>query len=186
MTSIPRRILPAALLLLAAAAAPRIYEWIEYPYPSEGFAITSPSPFTFSSEPVTGPSGPMDSRRYTLGLDDSDAVVIVILDIKASIKDSVARLDEASLLARLQGGKTGLLKAMGGKLISERDITLAGHIGLQFETTSNVGIMKVRLFIANDRLYQMIAVRPASVKSSADEDRVLDSFKLLPPPAAKP
>jgi hypothetical protein len=184
MITLLRRIFPAFLLVAATAAAPAIAEWIDYPYPSEGFAVTSPSPPAFSEEPVSTSNGPVPARRYTIGIGEDGAVIIAIMDIPALTKDSLKHMDAAAIQARLQGGKGGLIKAVNGKLLTERDVTTGGTTGVQFEVSMSAGIMKVRIFLANERLYQLIAVRPAEMKSSPDEDRILDSFRLLPPPPA--
>ena len=185
MRRLVRTILPVACVL-AAAAAPRSLEWIEYPYKSEGFAITAPTPPAFTSVPVPTASGVTQSRRYTIAMDDSSVVMIIVIDGSALLKDSLATLDDATIQARMQGGKRGMIDALKAKLVSERDVTISGVPGLQFEVETSEVRAKVHSLYANKHLFQVIAIRPATMTASPDGERVFTSFRLLPAAPAAP
>ncbi len=82
--------------------------------------------------------------------------------------------------AVLQGGKQGLLKNGQRTLTSERSTSLGGHPGLEMTWKTpegHTGI--VRVFLAKNRLYQVMVMRRAGTVAPADYERFLGSFRIL-------
>jgi hypothetical protein len=67
-----------------------------------------------------------------------------------------------------------------GKIMEDKEITVAGHKGHAFEllTRTPKGYSAGRIFVANDRLYQLVVLGPDARASAPDVQKFLDSFQL--------
>ena len=83
---------------------------------------------------------------------------------------------------RLDGARDGILANVNGKLLSEQPISIDDHPGreLTAEATENSRtiITKVRIYLVENTLYQVLAVAPKDLSSSPDIAKFMDSFKL--------
>ena len=83
---------------------------------------------------------------------------------------------------RLDGARDGILANVNGKLLSEQPISIDDHPGreLTVEATENSRtiIAKVRIYLVENTLYQVLAVAPKDLSSSPDIAKFMDSFKL--------
>lgn len=70
-----------------------------------------------------------------------------------------------------------------GKVTKEEGIEVAGHKGWAFEIDAQKpkGHVAGRVFVVENRLYQLLAVGPEVSGSSADVKKFFDSFKLDDP-----
>jgi hypothetical protein len=87
----------------------------------------------------------------------------------------------------LTQAQKALLAGMNGKLREENPATLDGRPGKQiiFETADHT-VGKLRVFVGQNRLYQVLFVGPAGQESSPDADRFFASFKLAAAEPAAP
>ncbi len=85
--------------------------------------------------------------------------------------------DEAK---RLDFARDGAVSSARGKLRSERKIDLDGVPGreLVIDGASDT-VLKVRVYAAERRLYQLMAVGPGAILGSKESAAFLDSFRLL-------
>jgi hypothetical protein len=83
----------------------------------------------------------------------------------------------------LVGARDGVLEATGGTIDSERPLTLEGYPGVALDlsaTTSGIKMrQKVRVYLVDGRLYQLIVAAPVWSGATAIEDEFFDSFNLL-------
>lgn len=83
----------------------------------------------------------------------------------------------------LDGAREGVVETTGGTIDSERPLTLDGHPGLDLAvtaTTSGITMrQRVRVFLVDGRLYQLIVVAPSWSGATVVEQEFFDSFKLL-------
>jgi hypothetical protein len=89
----------------------------------------------------------------------------------------------------LDGAVRGLSTGVGGTVTSNSKVTLAGkYPGRAFEGTvpKKSGVMQARIYLVNDRLYQLLAIGKKSFIDSAEAARFLDSFQLLGDPGSAP
>ena len=85
--------------------------------------------------------------------------------------------DEAK---RLDFARDGAVSSSRGKLRSEKKIDLGGVQGREL-VIDGAGdtVLKVRIYAAERRLYQLMAVGPGSILTSKEASAFLDSFRLL-------
>lgn len=135
---------------------------------------------------VTMPTAPMETKKKVTGQLDAivaaaegrhDAFFVVsycdFLAGELKIETVQKRLDQAC---------RGALESSGGdKLRSEKSIALDGHPGREIviEKKGEV-IARMRLYLVNHRLYQVMVLGAGRVFSSKENDvgRFLDSFRL--------
>jgi len=70
------------------------------------------------------------------------------------------------------------LSATLGKPTSEKEITILGHPGRELQIDTRNGPMKVRMILAGNRLYQLMAGGKPSMISDKDVQTFMDSFKI--------
>ena len=95
----------------------------------------------------------------------------------------------------LEGARDGAMANVGGKVDKDFAVFLDSgtpklkYPGREFDGTTAQGIkMAARLFLVDDRLYQMISVSPIAAFNADEFAKFADSFKLkvAAPAAAKP
>ena len=83
----------------------------------------------------------------------------------------------------LDGAREGVVETTGGTIDSERPVTINGHPGLDLAvtaTTSGITMrQRVRVFLVDGRLYQLIVVAPSWSGATVVEQEFFDSFRLL-------
>ncbi|MBP3958647.1 hypothetical protein J8F10_25655 [Gemmata sp. G18] len=82
----------------------------------------------------------------------------------------------------LDSAKDDMIRAVGGKLASETNTTLAGkYPGRDFSadvTEPNVGTLRARIYLVGARLYQVTVLGTDSYAASNESTAFLDSFQL--------
>jgi len=158
-----------AAVAVYAQTAPGV--WKQYPYPSDGFAISSPIQPTFSTQTKPTDAGNVEMHTYMIPLNNNSVVMISASEVKG--------LEKFSPKDRLQKAKLGALKAGNVTLTTEKEITLGPYPGLQYEASNQSLHVRARMYIVKNRLMQLLDISPVSVAFSADAERICTSFKVL-------
>ena len=149
-------------------------EWKEYSYASDGFAVSAPAEPVLNKQSQSAPAGNVEVHNYTIELGNNSGVMISSTQFPSAQGDPKAFL---------QGVKNSAAGAMNGKITSEKEITLDGNPGVQFEVDSQNFHVRSRMYVVKDRLLTLVAVAPNDSKIPPTADRVFDSFKLKEAPA---
>lgn len=146
--------------------------WKQYSFATDGFSVSAPS------EPVKqeGSTGRVEVRNYAIELGNNSGVMISVAQIAGSENTPPKSL--------LQGAKNGALGAVKAKLTSEKEITFAGHPGLEIEAATDTYHMRARFLFAQPRLVTLMAIAPAGAPLPQDAPRIFDSLKVFAPQAA--
>ena len=89
-----------------------------------------------------------------------------------------ATLKQSSPAAMLEADRDGFVKAVSGKVTSEKKITFEGNPGLEFTVESpNQTYFLVREYMVKNRLYQVVT--RGSDPKKPELKKFQDSFKLL-------
>jgi hypothetical protein len=115
----------------------------------------------------------------TFSIEDKDgAYVVAYADVPIPSDESPEQIQK-----RLRGARDGMLNNINGELTSESRIWLQGTYPgreLSAELPGGVGILRARIYLVQQRMYQIMAVgTPARVKS-ADTVRFLESLTVTP------
>jgi hypothetical protein len=139
--------------------------WKEYSYPSEGFAITTPtdpSPHDDATMP--------EMKAHTVHLSPQ---VALTLRVSSQARDCGATLKQLKDGA-LNGKQPGLLPT------SLRDVSVGGYPGVEWEfDLPPWGKQYERYICADGRFYFFAASWLGTQKKPAEVTRVVDSFRLL-------
>ena len=158
------------LFLAAATRASYAQSWIEYSYPSDGFAISGASAPVLSTQTAQSKAGPVPTRIWTWDF-SATAVVIAVNDypsVNASVQEV---LDNAA------AGEAGAWK--GGHIVSKTPIVQQGVTGLDCVIDGDDFHGRSRLFFQGRRLWQIISLSATGQPLYAQTDRMLASFRFL-------
>jgi hypothetical protein len=95
----------------------------------------------------------------------------------ASYSDYIpGKLDPATALT---ANRDKFNKSLQATLISNREITIDGHTGIEFTSETPAANVKSQLFLIGNRMYQTVAFVFRDVDETRNVNRFFDSFKLL-------
>jgi hypothetical protein len=159
------------LLLGAVQEAP---SWKSFTSKEGGFTASFPVMPEEKKQLLKTATGQMDVRVF-LAEDKNDiSYVVSISDLPA--KDYKKGTEEQ----RLDFAREGALNSSRGKLRSEKKIMLDGYPGRDLIIDAENGsVIRLRLYAVGRRLYQVLAVGPATVATSRDVTFFLDSLRLV-------
>src|SRR5215467_8261732 len=113
------------LAICAAAALSQKPDWKDYEYAADGFAISAPFKPVLEKDLVDTEAGKMELHTYNL-----DGGVLWNLGI--SVND-ISKFGDLPAKGLLQAAKNGSVAEVKGKLGSEREISLEGAPGIEYE-----------------------------------------------------
>src|SRR5205823_287785 len=144
-----------ALVLLAGSAAFAATEEIAWkPFTSKegGFSVSFPGTPQASTQKVDTALGAIEIHLLVVGRGEDEAYVVSYNDYPAD-----ATKDPDTVLT---GAQKGALTNMKAELKSEKKITLSGHPGREYTGSGENGTqVNGRVYLVENRLYQMIALR---------------------------
>ncbi len=166
----------AALGLLLIAGCGKQAKWETFSSPIGGFSVLAPETPKEMKKTVNTAVGPVDAyffiarqrtAAYTAGYSDYPSSMV-----RNSNPDEI-----------LDNSRDGAVANIQGKLLSELIITLGRYPGreIKVETPDGKSTMRARIYLVNNRLYQLIVATTRENALSPDVTRFLDSFKLDAP-----
>jgi hypothetical protein len=159
-----------ATLILAQDQAAKP-EWKEYPYPEDGFALTTPSKPTFQKQQQATASGNIEMRQYSVDLANDAQVLMSVSDFPTAENGDPKTILETAV--------TGSVQATKAKKTSEKDIGLQQIPGIEYEADGDTFHMRGRYYWSKGRLFSMLAVAPIGTPIPDDAVRIFDSLKFL-------
>jgi hypothetical protein len=145
--------------------------WREYSYPDDGFSFAAPAAPVFEKSTTPTAVGPIEQHTYSLQLGPNAAFMVSTGDFNEKGSVSVKDL--------LEGAKKGAAERSNGAISKERDVTLEGNAGIEFELANAAFHSRVRCFFINKKLLTMMAVASTDKPIPAEADRFFDSFRLI-------
>ena len=161
------------LLMLTLLAACGGGSWKEFNSAEGAFSILMPKNPSLETQMVNTPIGPIEIQFFSAELADT-AYVVGYSDYPAAF------VAQSNPVIMLDGARDGAVANVQGKLVSETVIFIGGYPGreLRIETLDGKFAAMSRIFLVNNRLYQVMVVMPAD-RTITDEIRTyLDSFAL--------
>jgi hypothetical protein len=172
--TICRFLLVGALLVTACNAKTVTLE--EFSSEAGKFSISTPAVMEETQQSVQTPVGPINIHTFTAESDNA-AYVVAYSDYPPEI---VAQTDPTMLL---DSSRDGALNNLGGTLVSEEVIDLEGNPGrsLVIDTATETGdkaTINSRIYLVENRLYQVLVVTPEGKEGKVDSASFLESFDL--------
>lgn len=140
------------------------------------FTIAEPAPFQEMQQSVETPVGPVEIYTFTAETDQS-AYVVAFSDYPPQM---VAQSEPEMLL---DSSRDGAVNNLGGTLVSEEKIELAGNPGRSLTISADTGtnesaIINSHIYLVDNRLYQILVVSPENQQSKTAPKTFLESFSL--------
>ena len=133
---------------------------------------------------------PTEPKTQTQNLETAVGTITVTMYIAekngaayfASFNDYPAELVQKSdPQAILDGARDGAVNNVKGKLLNEKKIAIGSHPGrdITFEAVNGQYLARSRMYLVNQRLYQIMVLAPREQGLPAKIDQYLDSFQLI-------
>ena len=158
--------------LLAACDKGASDGWEEYKYRDDGFAISAPSMPVPRIDSSTTPAERKNSRAW--GIDFGNRTEILITT--GLVSDFAENVPAEEVLQRM---KNMTLQGVPAKLVSERQLSLGDHPGIEFEFQAERWHSRQRVFILKDKLLGVSSTARGSDPLAPATDRMFDSLRLL-------
>jgi hypothetical protein len=140
------------------------------------FSILFPGKPTVDTQKIGGaPGKAIDQIQYVVGF--QDGAYLVSHQDAAGLNGAHASMQKKAF----DGARDSLLKTFQGKLTGDREIKLARTYPgreVRIELPQMNGLVRVRMYLADGRFYQIMVVGATGFAASKDSDRFLDSFKI--------
>ena len=167
------RTLPTVLSMtvLSLAMGCSRAEFKEFSPPGSGFKVQMPGTPKDQSTTAAG----MQMKAFTTE-ERNGAYFVSYADLPIPANESPDQIQ-----SRLDGSREGALHNMGGKLTSESKIQLSGKYpgrDIRAEVPGKQMYARVQVFLAERRLYSLIALGTQSWVNSAESNKFFDSFAL--------
>jgi hypothetical protein len=152
-------------------------EFAEFTSKEGKFTVLFPGKPKETKRTLQSPFGPVELNSFSVSPLQPVSTYVVIFS------DYPANFEKKSDADFLDSSRDGSVKNSGGKLLSEKKLTLDKYPGreLLLEAPNQGGLFRQRIFIVGNRLYQLIVGGAEEVAKSKGADKFLDSFKLQEP-----
>lgn len=165
------RVALLAFVFVTAAALADSYEWKEYVYADDLFAISTPFPPTAEKRTVHTKFGLISARYYSVSLGDDSGLMLAASELPPDDRRTPAQV--------FSEAKQRSLAGIGAEVISELPVSLEGNTGLQVEFESPKYRGRIRYFVVGRRFYQLMSVAPIGKEIPPETDRFFDSLRLM-------
>ncbi len=150
--------------------------WTEFKSEEGGFSILMPGTPTEETQTQETELGGIDVHMFTYEEDDV-AYMIGYNVLPAAI------LEASPADPMLDGACDGQVSSVNGTEVSRQEITLGAYPGrdleIRVDNTDGITTLHSRIFLVEDKLYQVMVVGRDGQSAAADTTKFLDSFKLL-------
>jgi len=174
------RLLAATLLIALLAGAPAGAQgiWKEVVAKEQGFAISMPGDPDHQKQNVRSPAGPVSAHTYTFS-----RVGTVYSITAVEYPEGLIQPDAADQTLRYT--RDGMVKQMEARILADKEIFLGGNPGREFQCQQKNGLYtRIRIYLVKNRMYEVICATAPENRQGGDVPRFLNSFRLLPEPAA--
>jgi hypothetical protein len=164
------RLLPfcVALLLLPAASAED--------KPAEGKKVTTKD----GKVSATFPAQPTEKKGLNMVVflhEGKDGKTALVLN-QGVLPQQVDLTDKDLVKKVLDGGREGGIRAIKGKLITNKEIKLGKYPGQSFDAEVSIGVYRARVYLTGKHMIQVVAVGSKEYVDGAEAKKFLDSLKL--------
>ena len=162
-----------AILLLFGCMKKEKEPLIEYSSDQGRFSVLMPGNPKKDTHSIQSPIGTI--VLYSFSVEKADIVyTVAYIDYPGS---AVKRMDPDQLL---DNARNGALQKAGGNLLSEKKIDYNGYSAreLEFEVKGGLGLGKAVHLLADNRLYQVMAIGLKLTFPSETVQEFIDSFEM--------
>jgi hypothetical protein len=162
---------PPAPASSSLPASPALSGWVEYRSDDGKFTVLLPADPDVQTQLADTAAGAVQITMALAELDDHAAGVSF---------NEIPQGAAADPEVLLEGGREGAAENLNGTVVSDKPITLGAYPGTEFvvEAPDDI-IYTARVYVANDRLYQVLFITTKDKLDKFDVQAFFDSFTLL-------
>jgi hypothetical protein len=171
-----RKHLPRSVVVLvfcAVAAFGQQSDWKDYAYPEDGFAISAPVKPTLQKELVDTDAGKVEMHVYYVDLGEMSGFSISVYDF--------SKFGALPVKDLLQGVKNGDVAGVKGTIVSEKEISLDGAPGIEYEIKEPDGHSRVRCYYVRGKIIVTMSIANTALPFHSATTRLFDSLRFLKP-----
>jgi hypothetical protein len=159
---------------VAAACSPA---WREYVSANGRFRVLMPGDLTEERRTIDTPTGKRESVSVSAVLNRKPWLANrgFYFVTYADLGDQAAGTSPERLL---DDEREEAVKRLNGRVVREQAVSLGHHAGLEIEVATQMGLVKERIYLVNQRVYQLV-VGGKMEASSPGADKFFSSFRLL-------
>jgi hypothetical protein len=149
-------------------------DWVSFSPKGGKFTVKMPAKPKDTSQEIDSAVGKLKVNMYMYEEGNAGVYMVAYTDYP---EDSVTEENVKDVLA---GAESGGIKGVKGKLIKSKAIKLGKYPGREVTYTVPAikGTAKSRIFVAGDRLYQVVALGNEEFMGSEEIDFFFGSFKI--------
>jgi hypothetical protein len=162
------------LAAIGFASGAQAGTWTVCPHPELGFSIEAPAPLATASTTQATAMGPVKTVVFAIVENDTSPIALAVADYSGV---NLAGLDVQKALDAAVKDPLGRLHAV---LLTQTPITVDGFPGREITGRADPDglLVKGRIVFTGRRLYQLVAIGPATSGVLADFDRLEASLKI--------
>src|SRR5262245_47356704 len=166
----------AVMGLLLSTAVRADDKWETFSSKDGKYSVSLPGKPTESDKKVESAAGEL-TIHMALPSPNNDLAYLVTYNDYPD-----AAIGGADKEAMLDGVRDGNLKSFGGKVASEKKINIGKDKfpgrEILLEKAGETTVYRARMYLVNNRLYQVVLVGAKDIATNKDTDKYLESFKL--------
>jgi hypothetical protein len=156
---------------LGLACADEPSEWKEFASKEGRFKVLMPT--------TPKPDDLETQSDFGKGVLHMNSVVINKVFYAANFTDFPAEVKKVPLKQLYDSSRDGAVANLKGKLAKEADIKLGSYTGREIQIDiADAKLFRARVYLVDNRLYQIVVMGPKDAAISKEADKFLDSFKL--------
>jgi hypothetical protein len=161
------------LCVVMLASGCKKAEWAEFTSKEGRFKVQMPGTPRQKSEFAAG----VDLRMFVVE-QTGGAYVVAYADLPILERETAQQTQ-----IRLDGARDGCIRNVNGSLTNETRITLEGKFpgrDIKANLPEKKGLMRNKIFVVNQRFYQVLVIGPPEWTNSAEAKKFMESFALTP------
>jgi len=160
----------SSLLLAGAVCAGQTHSSAKFTSKEGAFSVTLPEEPKEKSQDISTKIGPTTLHTFSVERNGGTSFYMVGYSNYQTTLDSTTSLENVI---------SGQVESMKGKITSDKLITLDGYPGRSVTIEAEGSIFFSSVYVAGNRLYQVMFGMPKGETMPADGKEFLDSFRIL-------
>jgi hypothetical protein len=144
--------------------------WTQFTSANGDFTVLLPEVATETTQTVPRTDGPVTLRSVAAAAGPGAGYSIMIGDAPDDAGEG--------LTARLDHLEADFVQRSNGKLLARSTISSGSVVGRELRVASTERSLRVRIFVVNRHVYQVLVIRPPGAEESVLDERFLGSFTL--------
>ena len=151
--------------------------WKRYSFPEIGIEFSSPYAPTIL-KPVLPKRDGIERHAYAVDLGNGSHAIFTTGDLTQSQIDQIGPNEPVRTI--LEAAKASFLRQRpNDELVFERDVTLDGNSGIEFETKNAQVRGRSRIFLVKDKIIMALVMGPVTAPLPVEATKLLDSLRIL-------